>query len=134
MVNLFHLSSATLTNQDGSEDKPTLVYDAEHNVLSFTHDVNRNPTVHPVVRIFSFLLPYLRLITVPVVHLPFRLNVSCNIIRPYPLGYEHFFLGLLVLLHRPSWDHDLDIGLFFTTLSPRLSTLTLRMNRRRLVA
>jgi hypothetical protein len=41
--------NATLTNQDGSEDKPSLVYDPEHNVLSFTHDANRNPaSEHPV--------------------------------------------------------------------------------------
>jgi hypothetical protein len=54
MVNLFRLFLATLTNQDGSEDKPSLVYDPAHNVLSFTHDVNRNPSSeHPVVRIFS---------------------------------------------------------------------------------
>jgi hypothetical protein len=77
MVNLFHLLLAILINQDGSEDKPSLVYDPAHNVLSFTHDVNRNRmTEHPVVRIFSFLLPHcLRLITVPAVHLPFRLDV-----------------------------------------------------------
>jgi hypothetical protein len=41
--------SAILINQDGSEDKPSLVYDPAHNVLSFTHDVNRNRmTEHPV--------------------------------------------------------------------------------------
>ena len=78
MVNLFDLSLATLTNQDGSEDKPSLVYDPEHNVLSFTHDANRNPaSEHPVVRIFSLLLPHLlRLITAPAVHFPFRLDAS----------------------------------------------------------
>ena len=65
MVNLFHLSLATLINQDGSEDKPSLVYDPAHNLLSFTHDVTRNPSSEqPVVRIFSLLLPHLlRLIT-----------------------------------------------------------------------
>jgi len=41
---------ATLTNQDGSEDKPSLVFDPVHNVLSFTHDVKRNPIMEqPVV-------------------------------------------------------------------------------------
>ncbi|KAF8493038.1 hypothetical protein F5888DRAFT_1856170 [Russula emetica] len=41
--------NATLVNQDGSEDKPSLVFDPAHNVLSFTHDVNRNPMAeHPV--------------------------------------------------------------------------------------
>lgn len=74
---LVPLSLATLINQDGSEDMPSLVYDPAHNVLSFTHDVNRNSmTEHLVVRIFSLLLPHcLRLITAPAVHLPFRLDV-----------------------------------------------------------
>jgi len=41
--------NATLINQDGSEDRPSLVYDPAHNLLSFTHDVTRNPSSeHPV--------------------------------------------------------------------------------------
>jgi len=40
--------TASLVNQDGSEDMPSLVYDPARNVLSFTHDVNRNPTEHAV--------------------------------------------------------------------------------------
>ena len=99
MLNLFHLSLATLTNQDGSEDRPSLVFDSARNVLSFTHDVNRSPATElPVVRIFSVLLLLLRLITASAVHLPFRLDLSCNI-SPYPFGYEHFFLGLLVSVY-----------------------------------
>jgi hypothetical protein len=38
--------TATLINQDGSEEEPSLVYDPVQNVLSFTHDVN--PTEHAV--------------------------------------------------------------------------------------
>jgi hypothetical protein len=40
--------NATLTNQDGSEDQPSLVFDSGHNVLNFAHDVNRIPTSEPV--------------------------------------------------------------------------------------
>lgn len=76
MVNLFNFTLATLVNQDGSVDEPSLVYDPVHNVLSFTHDVNRNPmTEHAVVRGFSILLLLLRLITPVAEHLPFRLDV-----------------------------------------------------------
>jgi hypothetical protein len=42
--------TATLINQDGSEDQPSLVYDSVHNVLSFTHHVN--PMTEHVVSIF----------------------------------------------------------------------------------
>jgi hypothetical protein len=77
---MLNFSLATLTNQDGSEDKPSLVFDSARNVLSFTHDVNRSPATElPVVRIFSLLLPHLlRLITASAVHLPFGLDISCK--------------------------------------------------------
>jgi len=105
MVNLFHLSLASLTNQDGSEDKPSLVYNPAHNVLSFTHDVNRNPmSEHAVVRIFSFLLArLLRLITIPAVHLPFRLDVSHmqHLWSPYFLDMNSLFPGQLVFTTSP---------------------------------
>jgi hypothetical protein len=44
--------SATLINQDGSKDMPSLVYNPAHNVLSFTHDVNRNSNAEHSVYIY----------------------------------------------------------------------------------
>ena len=114
LLNFFPSLLATLIKQDGREETPSLVYDATHNVLSFTHDAHRNPTKeHDVVRFFLFFFLY-----------PFRLNYDphsistfptrrfiCKILGSYPRGYEHFFLGQLFLLHCPSRDHELDFGL-----------------------
>jgi hypothetical protein len=42
--------NATLTNQDGSEHRPSLAYDPAQNVLSFTasSDLHSSPTEYPV--------------------------------------------------------------------------------------
>ena len=50
-----HTCLATLTTQDGSEEKPSLAYDPARNMLSFTGHFN-TPAEYPVVRASSFLL------------------------------------------------------------------------------
>ena len=54
MTNPLHVCSATWTNQDGSEDKPSLAYDPARNVLTFAGQYT--PTEYLVVRASLFLM------------------------------------------------------------------------------
>lgn len=94
-----HVCSATLTNQDGSDYKPSLAYDPEHNVLSFSNPAAEYAVVRPLSLFLapSFLANY-RSHSTSTSQIRRVRDCSC----PWDVnifGCEHFFLGLLTLCY-----------------------------------
>lgn len=125
LMNLSHVCPATLTNQDGSEYKPSLAYDPAQNVLSFTasFEMHGSATEYPVVRASSFLLCCRFWLTIaPKVHLPFRLG-AFSLLASFGCDFcEQSFLGPLrqCLLTLPRYELRTTFETIFFTLTSRM--------------